>query len=305
MDREEIVQEINRLRIEKKAVILAHNYQRPEIQDIADYIGDSVELAKRAMEEEEAKILVVAAVDFMAETAFLLNPTKKVLLPSLNAHCPMIRMLSIEDVKKYRKTYPGVPMVLYVNTFAEAKAKCDVCCTSANAVEIVKKLESETVIFGPDCNLADYVQEQTNKTVIPIPEDGFCPTHLAFDVENILLLKNRYPKARVLIHPECTRDVRHIADFVGSTSQIVQYASQVQATTFIIGTEEGILYRLKKANPNKEFVLAHRRGICPNMKRNTLEAIHRSLRDETYPVMVPKHIASKARRALERMFELS
>jgi quinolinate synthase len=305
MDREEIVQEINRLRIEKKAVILAHNYQRPEIQDIADYIGDSVELAKRAMEEEEAKILVVAAVDFMAETAFLLNPTKKVLLPSLNAHCPMIRMLSIEDVKKYRKTYPGVPMVLYVNTFAEAKAKCDVCCTSANAVEIVKKLESETVIFGPDCNLADYVQEQTNKTVIPIPEDGFCPTHLTFDVENILLLKNRYPKARVLIHPECTRDVRHIADFVGSTSQIVQYASQVQATTFIIGTEEGILYRLKKANPNKEFVLAHRRGICPNMKRNTLEAIHRSLRDETYPVMVPKHIASKARRALERMFELS
>jgi quinolinate synthase len=305
MDRNELVQEINRLRSEKKAVILAHNYQRPEIQDIADYLGDSVELAQRAMEEEEAQILVVAAVDFMAETAYLLNPSKKVLLPSANAHCPMIRMLSLEDIERSRTTYPGVPLVLYVNTFAEAKAQCEVCCTSANAVKIVEQLESEVVIFGPDCNLADYVQEQTNKTVIPIPEDGFCPTHLVFDVEHIRLLKNQYPEAQVLIHPECTREVRQIADFVGSTSQIVQYASTMQATTFIIGTEEGILYRLRKANPTKEFILAHRRGICPNMKRNSLEAIYRSLRDEIYPVTVPQHIAAQARRALERMFELS
>ncbi|UCH37734.1 MAG: quinolinate synthase NadA [Candidatus Bathyarchaeota archaeon] len=305
MDRDDLVQEINRLRSEKKAVILAHNYQRPEIQDIADYLGDSVELAQRAMEEDEAEILVVAAVDFMAETAFLLNPSKKVLLPSANAHCPMIRMLNLADIERYRATYPGIPMVLYVNTFAEAKAKCDVCCTSANAVKIVEKLDSETVIFGPDCNLADYVQEQTNKTVIPIPDDGFCPTHLAFDVDNIRLLKKQYPDARVLIHPECTRDVRQIADFVGSTSQIVEYASTVQATTFIIGTEEGILYRLRTANPTKEFVLAHRRGICPNMKRNTLEAVYRSLRDEVYPVTVHEKIAAKARLALERMFELS
>ncbi|MFH0897292.1 MAG: quinolinate synthase NadA [Candidatus Bathyarchaeota archaeon] len=302
---EALVQEIERLKEEKKAVILAHNYQRPEVQDIADYVGDSIELARRAMDEKEAKILVVAAVDFMAENAFLLNPMKKVLIPNLNARCPMARMLSIDDIKRYRRKYRRVPLILYVNTFAEAKARCDICCTSANAVKIVESVNSDTVIFGPDYNLAEYVQEKTEKKVIPIPEDGFCPTHLAFDRDNILLLKEKYPEAAVLVHPECTREVRQTADFVGSTSQIIRYAKEATKKTFIIGTEDGILHRLRKENPEKEFILAHIAAICPNMKRNTIENIYLSLKEEIYQVTVPPSIASKARLALERMFELS
>lgn len=306
MGSEELVQKINSLRKEKKAIILAHNYQRAEIQDIADYVGDSIELARRAMNEKEAKILVVSAVDFMAENAFLLNPTKKILMPNPNARCPMARMLSIDDIESYRGKYPGVPLVLYVNTFAEAKARCDVCCTSANAVNIIEKVNSDTVIFGPDYNLAEYVQEKTEKKVIPIPENGFCITHIKFDVENIRILKEKYPEALVLVHPECVREVRHVADFVGSTSQIIRYTKETTGTkTFIIGTEEGILHRLRKENPGKEFILAHQAGLCPNMKRNTLEQIYLSLRDEIYPVAIPEHIASKARLALKKMFELS
>jgi len=302
---EELIRNINRLRKDKKAIVLAHNYQRPEVQGIADYVGDSVELARRAMEEKEAKILVVSAVDFMAENAFLLNPEKKVLIPSLDARCPMARMLSIDDIKRYRRKYRGVPIILYVNTFAEAKARCDICCTSANAVEIVEKVGSDTVIFGPDYNLAEYVGEKTGKKIIPIPEDGFCPTHLAFDKENILLLKAKYAGALVLAHPECTQEVRHAADFVGSTSQIIRYAKEAKAKTLIIATEEGVINRLKKESPEKEFILAHRAGICPNMKKNTLERIYTSLKEEVYPVAIPKRIASKARLALEIMFELT
>jgi len=305
MSSEEIVHKINQLRKEKEAIILAHNYQRPEVQDIANYVGDSIELARRAMDEEESKILVVAAVDFMAENAFLLNPKKKVLIPNLNAHCPMARMLSVDDIRRYRRKYRGIPLILYVNTFAEAKARCDVCCTSANAVNIVERIDSDTVIFGPDCNLAEYVQEKTKKKVMPIPEHGFCPTHSVFAEENIRLLKEKYPKALILVHPECTREVRHAADFVGSTSQIIRYAKEARAKTFIIGTEEGILHRLKKENPEKDFILAHWAGICPNMKMNTLENIYQSLKEEIYPVTIPKAIASKARRALENMLELS
>ena len=305
MSDEGLVQEIDRLRKEKRAVILAHNYQRPEVQDVADYVGDSIELARRAMDEKEAEILVVAAVDFMAENAFLLNPKKKVLIPSLYAHCPMARMLSLDDINRYRKKYPRIPMVLYVNTFAEAKARCDVCCTSANAVRIVEQVESDTVIFGPDCNLAEYVQEKTEKKIIPIPEHGFCPTHSVFDVESIRGLKEKYPEALVLVHPECSHEVRHVADFVGSTSQIIRYAGEAKAKRFIIGTEEGILHRLRKDNPEKEFVLAHVLGICPNMKMNTLENIYQSLKDEVYPVTVSRGVAAKAGRALERMVELS
>ncbi|MFH0749063.1 MAG: quinolinate synthase NadA [Candidatus Bathyarchaeota archaeon] len=306
MNVEEITQEINRLRKDKEAIILAHNYQRPEIQDIADYVGDSIELARRAMDEKKAKILVMAAVDFMAETAFLLNPTKRVLIPNPNARCPMARMLSIADINHYRKKYRNVPLILYVNTFAEAKARCDVCCTSANAVQIVERVDSDTVMFGPDCNLSEYVQEKTEKKVIPIPEDAFCPTHLAFDKETILSLKEKYPDAVILVHPECIREVRQVANFVGSTSQIIRYAKEaIGQKTFIIGTEEGILHRLKKENPEKEFVLAHPAAICPNMKRNTLESIYVSLKEGIYPVTIPRPIAAKARLALNKMFELS
>jgi quinolinate synthase len=303
---EELVEKINRLRREKEAIILAHNYQRPEVQHIADYVGDSIELARRAMNEVNAKILVVAAVDFMAENAFLLNPKKKVLIPNPNAHCPMARMLSLDDITYYKEKYRGVPLILYVNTFAEAKARCDLCCTSANALQIVESVSSNSVIFGPDCNLAEFVQERTSKKIIPIPEHGFCPTHQIFDKESIQHLKEKYPQAKVLVHPECTAEVRHAADFVGSTSQIIRYAREATGVkTFIIGTEEGILHRLKKDNPEKEFILAHVFGICPNMKMTTLENIYLTLKDETNRVTVPETIASNARLALERMFKIT
>jgi quinolinate synthase len=192
------------LKKEKKAVILAHNYQRPEIQEIADYVGDSIELSRKAMNEKEAEIIVFSAVDFMAESAAILNPHKKVLLPSPGARCPMAQMLTADEIKKWKTLYPLVPVVLYVNTLASAKAYCDVCCTSANAVEIIESMNAETVLFGPDHNLAEYIQEKTGKTILPIPEWGFCPTHLLFQPEDVQLLKTQHPDAVLMVHTECT-----------------------------------------------------------------------------------------------------
>ncbi len=299
-----IVEEILRLKREKKAIILAHNYQRPEIQDIADYVGDSIELSRKAMEEEEAEIIVFAAVDFMAESAAILNPNKKVLLPSAGARCPMAQMLTVEEIKRWRTIYPHVPLVLYVNTLASAKAYCDVCCTSANASEVIDSLNAETVLFGPDRNLAEYVQEKTGKTIIPIPEHGFCPTHLLFHSEDIQALKALYPEAVVMVHPECTSEVRKSADYIGSTSQMCKYAKESKAKTFIVATEEGIIHRLKKENPDKKFILAYEGAVCPNMKLNTLHRIYVSLNEEKHLVTVPEPIARKARKALEKMFEI-
>lgn len=301
----DLVERIRMLKKEKKAVILAHNYQRPEVQDVADYVGDSIELSRRAMEEREARIIVFSAVDFMAELAAILNPGKKVLLPSLGARCPMAQMLPAEDVKLWRLKYPNIPIVLYVNTLAEAKAECDVCCTSANAEKIVGSLEADTVIFGPDHNLAWYVQQRTMKKVIPIPEKGFCPTHLLFLKEDILILKEENPDAVVMVHPECTPDVQMIADFIGSTSQICRYSRTSNAKKFIVGTEVGIIHRLKKENPRKEFIPAYEGAICPNMKLNTIERIYLALKEERYPITIPEPIAKKAREALEKMFQIT
>ncbi|MGB9853916.1 MAG: quinolinate synthase NadA [Candidatus Bathyarchaeales archaeon] len=295
---------ILKLKREKKAVILAHNYQRSEVQDIADYVGDSIELSRKAMEEKDAEIIVFAAVDFMAESAAILNPDKKVLLPSAGARCPMAQMLTVDEIKRWRTLYPLLPLVLYVNTLASAKAYCDVCCTSANAVEVVNALNAETVLFGPDHNLAEYVQEKTGKTVIPIPERGFCPTHLLFQPEDVQALKAQYPDAVAMVHPECTAEMRKIADFIGSTSQMCKYAKESTAKTFIVATEEGLLHRLKKENPEKKFLLAYEGAVCPNMKLNTLERIYTALKEERHIVTVPEPIASKARKALEKMFEL-
>jgi len=285
-------------------VILAHNYQRPEVQDIADYVGDSVELSRRAMGEREAKIIVFSAVDFMAETAALLNPGKKVVIPSPAARCPMAQMLPVEAVRYWKNRYPGVPVVLYVNTLAEAKAESDVSCTSANAVQVVEALSGDSVLFGPDHNLAEYVQRKTGKHVIPIPERGFCPTHLLIVKDDVMLLREENPEALVMVHPECTPDVRETADFVGSTSQMCRFARESKAEKFIVGTEVGLLHRLRKENPGKVFIPAYDAAICPNMKRNTLELIHRALALEEHVVSVPSDVAVRARRSLERMFEI-
>ncbi|MEM2104336.1 MAG: quinolinate synthase NadA [Candidatus Bathyarchaeia archaeon] len=300
-----LTEKILRLKKEKKAVILAHNYQRPEVQDIADYVGDSIELSRKAMEERDAKIIVFAAVDFMAESAAILNPDKKVLLPSVGARCPMAQMLTVEEIKRWKTLYPLAPVVLYVNTLASAKAYCDVCCTSANAVEVINSLNSEIVLFGPDHNLAEYVQEKTGKNVIPIPERGFCPTHLLFQPEEVQALKVQHPEAVVLVHPECNADMRRTADYIGSTSQMCRYVKESSAETFIVATEEGILHRLRKENPGKKFVLAYRDAVCPNMKLNTLERICMALKNERHVVTVPEPVAAKARKALEKMFEIT
>jgi len=301
---QELIDKILKLKREKKAVILAHNYQRPEIQDIADYIGDSIELSRKAMDEKEAKIIVFSAVDFMAESAAILNPEKKVLLPSKGARCPMAQMLPVEQVRMWKKKYPNVPVVLYVNTLAEAKAECDVCCTSANAAKIIDAIDAEKVLFGPDHNLAWHAKRKTGKEIIPIPEKGFCPTHILFQKEDIEILKNEYPNAVVAVHPECMPEVQLIADFIGSTSQMCRFAKETEANEIVIATENGLLHRLKKENPDKNFIPAYSDAVCPNMKLNTLEKLYLTLKNEQYVIRVPKAIAKKARKALEKMFTL-
>jgi quinolinate synthase len=299
-----LTQKIEKLKRQKKAVILAHNYQRPEIQDIADYVGDSIEISRKAMQEKDAETIVFCAVDFMAESAAILNPKKKVLLPTLGARCPMAQMLTVEEIKRQKTKYPNAPVVLYVNTLAAAKAQCDICCTSANAVEVIQSLNADPILFGPDRNLAEYVQEKTGKTLIPIPEYGFCPTHLLFQPEDVKVLKIQHPDAAVMVHPECSSEMRKAADFTGSTSKMCRYAKESNAKKFIVGTEEGLLHRLRKENPEKQFFVAYEGAVCPNMKLTTLDRLYVSLRDEKNVVKVPEQIAKKARTALERMFEI-
>jgi len=302
---QDLVEKILKLKKERKALILAHNYQRPEIQDIADYVNDSVGLAKKAIEEPEAQVIVHCSVDFMAETAVILNPEKKVLMPSPGARCPMAAMLPAFQIRLWKEKYPRIPIVLYVNTHAETKTECDVCCTSANSVKVVQSLDSDTVIFGPDANLAWYVQQKTGKNVIPIPERGFCQTHVLFLKEDVLLLKDENPQAVVMAHPECTPEVQSVADFIGSTSQMCMHARNSDADKFIVATELGILHRLERENPKKIFIPAYEGAWCVNMKLNTLQRIYLALKEDRYRVEVPRDIARKAKAPLERMFEVT
>lgn len=296
---EELRRKIESLRKEKRAVILAHNYQPPEIQDIADFVGDSLQLSLRAT-ETDAKIIVFCGVNFMAETAAILNPDKKVLIPDLNALCPMASMLPAALVKIYKRRYPKAKVVLYVNTLAEAKALSDAVCTSANPAEVIEIMESETVLFGPDWNLAQYAKRLTEKEVIPIPEYGFCPVHKVFKREDILRLKETHPGAEVMAHPECDPEVHEVADFIGSTSRMCRRVRASKAEEFIVATENGLLHRLVKER-KASYIPAHPYAICVNMKLHTLEKLYLSLRDEKFEVKVPEKIAAPARRAIEVM----
>jgi len=217
----------------------------------------------------------------------------------------MAAMLPASQVDQWKRRYPKAPVVLYVNTLAEAKAKCDICCTSANAVKVVESLDSDTVIFGPDANLAWYVQQKTGKRLIPIPERGFCQTHVLFLKEDVLLLKDENPQAEVMAHPECTPEVQSVADFIGSTSQMCTHAKNSNAAKFITATELGILHRLERENPNKTFVPAYEGAWCVNMKLNTLQRIYLALKEDRYRAEVPRDIARKAKAPLERMFEVA
>jgi quinolinate synthase len=296
------VDKILKLKQEKKAVILAHNYQRPEIQDIADFVGDSLELSLCAT-QTDARIVVFCGVNFMAETAAILNPDKKVLIPDINALCPMASMLPAELVKLYRRRYPRAKIVLYINSLAEAKAYCDAVCTSANAAEIVNRMESDVVLFGPDANLAKYAQMKSDKKIIPIPQYGFCPVHKLFNNEDVIRLKQRYPSAEVIAHPECDPEVWEVADFVGSTSRMYREALTSKSNQFIVATEVGLLHRLRKDRKDATFIPAYDEAVCVNMKLHTLEKVYLCLRDEKNEVKVPPKIISRSREPIEFMLK--
>ncbi len=294
-------QDVRKLLEEKGAVLLAHNYQRPEVQDAAHFVGDSLELSLKAV-EVDAKLVVFAGVDFMAEQAALLNPEKAVLHPEPLSRCPMAAMLTPEIVQRYREEHPRAPFVVYVNSLAEVKALADYVVTSANAAALVAKLDADTVLFGPDRHLAEYVAEKTGKTVIPVPGFGHCPVHLAIAREDLVKAKREHPAAKVLAHPECPREVRALADFVGSTSQMVKAARELGAREYVVATEVGLLYRLSKLGV--EAYPASPYAVCPDMKKITLESIARAILESREVVRVDPRVAEKARRAVERTFEL-
>lgn len=298
-------EEILKLKKEKNAIILAHNYQTAEIQEIADFMGDSLELCIKASQIEDADLVVFCGVDFMAETAAILNPSKKIVIPDLQAECPMAHMLPAEELRKYKKRYPDAAVVLYVNTMAEAKAEADILCTSANAVQVVESLDEDQILFGPDMNLAWFVQEQTDKEIIPIPEEGHCYVHKMFNSADITFSREKYPDAEVLVHPECDGEVQQQADQVLSTGGMIRHVAASSKKTFLIGTEVDMVTRLRRENPDKIIYPLLDEAICENMKLHTLEKVKNSLMEEKFQVNVPKEIADKARSAVERMLEVS
>lgn len=297
--------EIIKLKEEKKGIILAHNYQTGDIQEIADFIGDSLELCIKASQIEGSDLVVFCGVDFMAETAAILNPDKKILLPDIGAECPMAHMLPASEVRRAKKKYPDAAVVLYVNTLAEAKAEADILCTSSNAVSVVESLEEDRILFGPDENLAWYVSQRVDKEIIPIPEKGYCYVHKMFNVGDLFFLRKKYPDAEILVHPECDPEVQEFADHVLSTGGMIKHVAISPKDTFIIGTEVDLVTRLRRENPRKKVLPALSEAICETMKLHTLEKIKNSLINEEFVVKVHEEIATKARRAIERMIEVS
>ena len=265
---QEIIEKINKLKKERRAIILAHCYQNVEIDNVADYVGDSLGLSRIAA-KTDAQIIVFAGVYFMAETAKILSPDKKVLLPNLNSGCQMANMIDMKRMKEFKAQHPGVPVVCYVNSTAEVKAEADVCCTSSNAIDIVRSLNAKKVLFAPDCYLGSWVAKKLPDVEI-ISYHGFCPTHLRLMPDEVKKMRILYPDAATLVHPECHQEVVKCADFVGSTTQIMQYCERSKKKTFLIGTETGVVDRLSRDFPEKEFILISDRLVCHNMKYNTL-----------------------------------
>lgn len=293
-------EKIEELKFKKNAVILVHNYQRAEVQDIADYLGDSLGLSQQA-NKTDAEIIVFCGVKFMAETAKILSPEKKVIMPKEEAGCPMANMVTPEDILAMRKKYPNAKVVSYVNTNADVKAISDVCCTSANAVEVVKNINADEIIFVPDKNLGSYVKRFTDKKIILW--DGFCYVHDRISKEEVLTAKRKFPEALLLVHPECRPEVIDIADAILSTSGMIKFARESNAKTFLIGTEEGIIYRLKKENPNKEFYSAGTPKICSNMKLTHLKDVYDALKEEKNEINLPANIIKASKKALEEMLK--
>ena len=294
----DLVDKIAKLKKEKNAVILVHNYQRPEIQDIADFLGDSLELAREAA-KTDARIIVFCGVRFMAETAKILSPEKTVLLPRKEAGCPMADMITAEDLRRLRKNHPDAKVVSYVNTNADIKAESDICCTSANAVKVVKNISAKRIIFTPDKNLAAYCQRFTDKEIIPW--NGYCYVHERITEKEVRLAKEKFPDALLLVHPECNPSVIELADEVLSTSGMLNFAKKSDKKRFLIGTEEGLIYRLKKENPGKKFYAAGTAKMCRNMKLTTLNDVYLSLKEERYAIELPEGIIESAGKTLTAM----
>ena len=297
-----LTEEIERLKRERNAVVLAHNYQLPDVQDVADFTGDSLELSRKAT-SIDASTIVFCGVHFMAETAAILNPDKLVLLPDPRSGCPMADMITAAQLREFKAAHPNAKVVCYVNSTAEVKAESDCCCTSGNAVEIVRRYADEDVIFVPDQHLGSVVEETLGRKLILWP--GYCPTHARINPKDVQDLKTAHPGAVVVAHPECPKPVRMLADQVLSTGQMCSFVAQSPAKEFIVATEEGLLHRLKRENPSKTFHRASPFAVCPNMKRNTLEKVFFCLRDMAPSVSVDPSIAAKARRSIEQMLAWS
>jgi len=299
MNREKLKNEINRLKKKREAVILAHNYQRPEVQDVADHLGDSLDLGRTAA-RTDAKVIVFCGVQFMAETAAMLSPDKTVLLPVREAGCPLADMATADQLRRKREDHPDAVVVAYVNTSAAVKAESDICCTSANAVDVVRSIEGDRpVLFVPDRNLGHYAAQQTHKEVILW--DGWCPTHLALSPMDVERCREAHSEAAFMAHPECSPEVLKTVDKVAGTSGMLRYAGESPREEFVVATESGMVYRLQKEYPDKRFYPATDHFICPTMKMTTLEKVRIALRDMKHVVRVPEEIQDKARKSLEAM----
>lgn len=297
-----LIRDIRKLAAEKNAVILAHNYQRYGVQKAADLFGDSLGLSRQAA-ETSARLIVFAGVFFMAESAKVLSPQKKVVMPVLEAGCPLADTLTVESLRKLKDEHPGAPVVCYINTSAAIKAECDICCTSANMLQVVESLPEKKLLFVPDKNMGRYLQTQTSKELILWK--GVCPTHHRLKKEHILELRRLHPEAKFIAHPECRLDVLELADAIRSTTGFFKYAAESDAAEFIIGTEMGVLPRMREVNPGKTFYAASEEMVCPNMKMTTLEDVLSVLETEENEVDVPEDIRDKAVKALERMLSVT
>lgn len=301
MEKQALIQEIEALKKARNAVIVAHSYQIGEVQDVADMVGDSFALSKFCAADPHP-VIVFCGVKFMAESAKILSPQKTVLLPEISAGCPMAEMVKPEDIDRMRAEHPGAAVVCYVNTTAETKAKCDICCTSSNALQVIRSLPQKDIIFMPDKNLGGYIAQQVpEKNIILWP--GYCITHERTTLENVRQARACQPDALLLAHPECPAEVAAEADFVGSTKQIIDYAKSSGAQKFIIGTEMGILHQLQNDSPDKQFFLLSTGLICPNMKKTTLESVYESLKHMRYQIELDAGVIEKARTSLERMLQ--
>jgi len=296
-----LAERILKLKQERNAVILVHNYQLGEVQDIADFVGDSLELSQKAA-KTTADVIVFCGVHFMAETASILCPDKTVLLPDKHAGCPMANMITAEQLRQKKRELPGSTVVCYVNSTADVKAESDVCCTSANGVKVVESIANDEILFVPDQYLGHYISTRTDKKINLWP--GYCPTHVRIQPQDIIRLKQEYPKAMAVVHPECRPEVIAVADEVISTGGMIRYAGREDISEMIVGTEIGIIHRLKKENPGKKFIPVSEQAICPNMKLITLEKVLWSLEEMAPVIKVPEKIRLKAKKAVDRMLEV-